>query len=470
MDGDFENALMAFCTAITLDPNYSPAYNNLGLVLKSMNRMYEAEACFCRAIELRPNDPHAYNNLGLVLKDLGNLQKAEECFQRAIELKPNYPELYNNLGTVLEETCNLVEAEKAYSRAIELNCNYPEAHYNLGTFLRVIKCLDQAENHLCRALELRPDYWEAECSLAILYLLRGNFAKGWEKYEKGRRKRDEYRQLESQLWQGEDLTGCSILLYWENGFGDTIQFARYVHKVEKLASKTSLWVQKPLERLLATLHPDLTVYPEDCLPQERYDYVCSLLSLPVIFDTCNETIPQTTPYRPASRAVSVTWSEALTKIDNGNIYRVGVVWAGHPKHLNDSKRSIPFDVFSNLFGVLPISWVSLQVGLRAEDLRGTSYQVIDFSKELVDFMESAELIKNLDLVITVDSAVAHLAGTMGKKTWVLLPFDPDWRWQLDREDSPWYPTIRLFRQQTIGDWQEVVERVKNALQDELTSP
>ena len=465
--GDLENAITAFCTAIKLDPNYSPAYNNLGLVFKNTNRPHEAEACFCRAIELNPNDPYAYNNVGLVLMDFGNLQKAEECFHRAIELNPNYPAIYNNLGTVLEETYHLAEAEAAYCRAIELNPDYPEAHYNLGTLLRVTKHLEEAEEHLCRAVELRSNYSEAEFSLANLYLLRGEFENGWEFYEKSRPKRYGYRQLKIPRWHGEDLTGCSILLCWEYGFGDTIQFVRYAQKVEKLASKTSLWVQKPLERLLTDTHPNLAVYAGECPPQEKYDYVCSLLSLPVIFNTCNETIPQPILQIPASRTASVTWREALGKIDNGNVYRAGVVWAGHPKHLNDKKRSIPFAIFRNLFDVSRVTWVSLQVGLRAEDLIRTPYNVIDFSRDLVDFMETAELIEALDLVITVDSAVAHLAGTVGKKTWLLLPFDSDWRWQLDREDSPWYPTVRIFRQRKFGDWQEVVERVKIALQDEL---
>jgi hypothetical protein len=237
--------------------------------------------------------------------------------------------------------------------------------------------------------------------------------------------------------------------------------------VEKLASRTSLWVQKPLERLLSAAYPDLTVYTGECLPPAHYDYVCSLLSLPVIFNTCTETIPPAVPYGTVKSTTARTWNETLSKVDNDKMYRVGVVWAGHPKHLNDAKRSIPFAVFHNLFDISRVSWISLQVGSRAEDLLGPAYKVSDFSSELVDFMDTAELIETLDLVITVDTAVAHLAGTMGKKTWVLLPFDPDWRWQLEREDSPWYPAIKLFRQRKLGDWQEVVDRVKNALQEEL---
>jgi len=466
--GDLDNAITAFCTAIKLNPKYSPAYNNLGLVLQNTNRLPEAEACFGRAIELNPKDHSAYNNLGLVLMNLGHLPKAEYCFRKAIKLNPNQSTIYTNLGTVLEETNQLIEARIAYCRAVELNPKHPEANYNLGTFLRVTKHLAEAVDYLCRAVELRSDYWEANLSLANLYLLQGNFRIGWGKFEKLRQKRYEETYFAIPKWNGEDLTGRSILLYWEYGFGDTIQFARYAQQVENLASKATLWVQKPLERVLASAHPNLTVYTGDYPPQEQYDYVCSLLSLPVIFDTCNETIPQTVPYKPVSHIVAQSWHDVLGEIDNGNVYRAGVVWAGHPKHLNNSRRSIPFDIFQNLFSLSEVSWVSLQVGLRSGDLIGTPYDIINFSKDLVDFMETASLIETLDLVITIDSSVAHLAGTMGKKTWVLLPFDPDWRWQLDREDSPWYPTIRLFRQHKLGDWQEVIERVKLALLDELT--
>ncbi|WP_378954438.1 tetratricopeptide repeat protein [Pelosinus sp. sgz500959] len=467
MEGDLENAITAFCTAITLNPKYSPAYNNLGLVLQKTDRPHEAEACFCRAIELSPDDSCAYNNLGLVLMELDHFQKAEACFRKAIELNPNHPALYNHLGTVLEENDHLVEAEAAYCQAIELNSNYPEAYYNLGIFLKVTKRFEEAESRFQQALKLRPDYSAAIYSLGNLHLLKGEFDKGWAKYEESRPKRYGYRTLKIPRWQGEDLTGRSILLCWEYGFGDTIQFIRYVEKVEKLANKTSLWIQKPLERLLTAAHPNLTIYAGESIGDNQYDYVCSLLSLPTIFNTCNESIPPTVPYRPESRKVSVKWHKNLEKIDKNKRYRVGVVWAGHPKHLNNAKRSIPFDVFCTLFDHSQVSWVSLQVGDRGEDLLGTPYPVIDFSKDLVDFMETAGLIETLDLVITVDSAVAHLAGTMGKKTWVLLPFDPDWRWQLNREDSPWYPTIRLFRQCKLGDWQEVMERVKDALQNEV---
>ncbi|SDF03164.1 tetratricopeptide repeat protein [Sporomusa acidovorans] len=465
MEGDAEQAITAFCAALQLDRSYAPAYNNLGLALKSMNRLQEAEACFCRAIELNPNDAYSYNNLGLVLMEYCDWQKAEDCFRRAVALEPGQPAIFSNLGTVLEEECKLVEAEAAYRQAIQLNPDYPEAHYNLGTFLKATQNFEEAEERLGRALLLRPDYFEANYSLATLYLLQGKFEKGWGKYDESRRKSVSYRRLAIPHWHGEDVSGCSILLCWEYGFGDTIQFARYAPTVAKLAAKTTLWVQKPLKRLLAAAYPDLPVYAGDCPPRGQYDYACSLISLPVVFNTCTKTVPRPVPCGAVSG--SAVWREALTKIDKAKEYRVGVVWAGHPKHNNDANRSIPFHVFRSLFHVAGVCWVSLQVGERAADLAETAVNIVDLSGKITDFMDTAELLDNLDLVITVDTAVAHLAGSMGKKTWVLLPFNPDWRWLLEREDTPWYPTVRLFRQHKLGDWQEVVERVKIALQNEV---
>lgn len=473
LQGDSENAITAFCAAITLDKNYAPAYNNLGLVLKDSNRLPEAEACFYRSIELNPNDYHAYNNLGLVLMDSGKLDQAEECFRRALELSDNVElnhnsaTICNNLGTVLEEKGQLDQAKEAYCRAIQLNSNYSEAHYNLGILLKATGYWKEAENHLCRAVELRPTYIKADFALATLYLLRGEFRKGWSRYEKSRKKKYDYKAITIPHWHGEDLTGCSILLYWEYGFGDNIQFARYAQMVEKLALKTSLLVPKPLERLFKAIYPDLTVFGGECLPDGSYHYVCSLLSLPTIFNTDTKTIPHPIPFIPSINEPSSVYHKSLKKVENEYRYKVGIVWAGNPKHTNDSRRSIPFNLFSNLFDILAVQWFSLQVGNRSEEIIGEPYKIIDYSKQFIDFMETAKLIESLDLVIAVDTAVAHLAGSMGKKTWILLPFYPDWRWQLDREDSPWYPSVKLFRQQKPGDWQEVLERVKIALKEEV---
>ena len=294
--GDFQQAAEAFCHAIQLNPKYSNAYNNLGLVLQNMNRLEEAEACLRRALELNPNYPHAYNNLGLVLIDTNRLEEAEACLRRAIELNPDFPELYNNLGLVLEDTTRVVEAETSYRRAIFLNPKYSEAHYNLGRLFKDMQRLAEAEAAFRQSIELCPGYPAAEFALSVLYLLQGEFTKGWEKYDKFRMKRSGRRQGEIPCWRGEDLTGRRILLFYEQGFGDTLQFVRYAQKVAAAAAHTVLWVQKPLEGVIAASYNTLTVHVGEGRPREQYDFACPLPSLPMVFNTTLQTIPQLVPY------------------------------------------------------------------------------------------------------------------------------------------------------------------------------
>lgn len=460
--GDREDAVTAFCLAIKLDAKYVPAYNNLGLVLKDTDRPQEAAACFYRVLELDPDNSYAYNNLGLLWMEAGDREQAAACFHRSIALDPGQAAVYNNLGTILEEQYCLVEAEAAYRRAVELRPNYPEAQYNLGRFLKAFQRLEEAIPYLQRAVALRPGYQEAGYSLASLYLQQGQFAKGWGLYEQSRRRRYGSRYFSAPHWQGEALAGRRILLYWEYGFGDTLQFVRYIPCIAALAAKVDLWVQQPLVALLKNTYPGLAVYSGAAVPPENYDYVCSLMSLPVILGTCLESIPPAVPYGLHSSGAAA-WPE-LPGTMAGFGYKVGLVWAGNPKHKNDDNRSIPFSLLSPLLAVQGVRWISLQVGPRAGDLAETPSPVLDVSDRLTDFLDTARLVEQLDLVITVDTSVAHLAGSLGKTTWVLLAFDTDWRWLLAREDSPWYPAVRLFRQRKPGDWQEVVARVKAALE------
>ena len=466
---DMENAATAFAAAIKLRPDYAPAYNNLGWALRHTNQLREAEACYCRAIELAPDDWSAYNNLGLLSIEFGDFGKAETCFRRSLGLNPKHPVIYNNLGTVLEELLRITEAEEAYHQALRLKPNYPEAHYNIGIFLKSTARLAEAESCLLQAVALRPAYVEAQFALSTLYLLRGEFKTGWEKYEKFRYKKQSCRQWGISYWQGEELTGRSILLYWEYGFGDSIQFARYVQWVARFTPRIGLVVQAPLVRFFENAYPDVKIYARQWLQQEHYDYVCSLMSLPAIFNTDHQMIPPVVPYTRNPVAIETTdvWRKAL-KQAGGVCYKVGIAWAcSQNKYSKASKRSIPFNLFCSLLAVPNISWVNLQVGVRAADLAESTYQVIDFSPALTDFMDTASLIDCLDLVITVDTAVAHLAGTIGKKTWVLLPLACDWRWRQAGEDSDWYPSVRLFRQGKARDWQEVLVSVSAALQEEV---
>ncbi|MDR3560310.1 MAG: tetratricopeptide repeat protein [Negativicutes bacterium] len=466
-------AAKSFCRATALNPKHMAAYFNLGVVQAEENRLDEAVAAFRRVIELNPFYYEAYNNLGALLRLADRLGEAEAALRRAIELKPDYAKAYNNLGLVLKSNHRLEEAETCLRHSIDLNPNDPETYNNLALVVKDAGRLADAESYLQQAIALRPDLVEAEFALGFLYLLQEQYEKGWGKYVKWQADnessvtRHAVFQATCRNWQGEDLTGKKIVLFSDQGFGDAIQFIRYAPLVAKAAGQTSVWVQKPLQRLMAGAVNGCQIHPDENIAAGQYDFSCPLSSLPYLFHTSKDTIPQGIAYiRPVDKIISV-WSERLGSLDGNQRYRIGVVWGGNPNHENDRNRSIDFAVFNRLFDCNQASWVSLQVGKQAKDLHQMPSPVLDISCHLSDFAETAAVIANLDLVISVDSAVAHLAGAMGKPTWLLVPFNPDWRWQLNREDSPWYPTMRLFRQQGGGRWPEVLERVKQALVTEL---
>lgn len=464
-----DEAANLFCQAIALNPRYMEAYFNLGVIQAELKHLDKAVEAFTRAIELNPLYHEAYNNLGAVLRLTDRLSEAEAMLRRAIELRPNYAKAYNNLGLVLMDNNRLKEAEVCLRQSIVLNGNDPETYNNLALVLKDSDRLGDAETCLQQAIELRPDFVEAEFALGFLYLIQEQYEKGWGKYVKWRAHNEaEYKifdafRSKSADWQGEDLTGRKLLLFSDQGFGDAIQFIRYLPLVTKATGKTGVWVQKPLQRLMRAAIDGCWLETDESIAAEQYEFNCPLSSLPYIFNTSKATIPQGIPYiRPSDESIN-TWGVRLDSEDGGERYRIGVVWAGNPNHENERNRSVAFDIFNTLFEVKEASWISLQVGNRAADLRRKPSPVVDISCDLADFGDTAAVIRNLDLVITVDSAVAHLAGAMGKPTWLLLPFNPDWRWQLKREDSPWYPTMRLFRQQEAGQWPEVLQRVKKAL-------
>ncbi|MDR3588405.1 MAG: tetratricopeptide repeat protein [Negativicutes bacterium] len=456
-------AMRSFRRVIELEPNNPCAHNNLGLSLKELEQHTEAQDSFRRAVELNPGYAEAYHNLGLTLKEAGCFDEAEIYIRRAIELKPDFTLAYNNLVALLAVANRLDEAEESIRMSVRLTPVAPEAHRRLGLVLKMKHRLDEAEAEYRQAIALSAPGMDTEpyFGLGILHLLRGQLLEGWKYYEL-RRKIFEYPEPPIPYWQGEELAGRSILLFFEQGLGDTLHFIRYVEKVAGLAAQTVIWVQSPLRRLLAR-SSSCRIHTGAKMPPEKFDFACSLHSLPLLFHTSQQTIPREVPYLWPGNNVAAKWRKALAGADGGRCCRVGVVWAGNPRHDNDRNRSIPFAVFSRLFAAKQVRWVSLQVGERAKDLAGADYQVTDLSRELTDFYETAGVIANLDLVISVDSAVAHLAGAMGKATWLLLPFNPDWRWQLYRGDSPWYPTMRLFRQIRPGDWRHVLEKAASAL-------
>jgi tetratricopeptide (TPR) repeat protein len=441
--------------ALAIDPKYIPAHRILTELLRERNAP-DALAGYDRLLSLDPDNIMAHNNRGLLLNKLGRRREADEAFARALELAPGNPHVrFNQL--MVQADGDLVEARECCLRALEERPDNPDIMTNLGIVLQFSGRYEEARRQCERVISLAPDHFSARFNLSLLLLLLGEFPRGWEEYENRwhllETKRPSFAQPE---WQGEDLHGKTILLHAEQGFGDTIQQLRYIPAVAARGARIALRIDRPLVRLAASLPGNLIITPTPARPA-AFDVWCPLLSLPRILGTRMDSIPADVPYLGVRSGIAERWRQRLSHLAG---LKVGLVWAGSPKHVNDFRRSIEVERLKPLFDVAGASFISLQIGERAADVTKLPPGLItDVSAALTDFAETAGAIVNLDLVIAVDTAVVHLAGALAKPTWVMLPFSPDWRWLLEREDSPWYPTLRLYRQPRPGDWESVIARV-----------
>ena len=483
----FAGAAEALRGAIALKPELAEAYSNLGGNLWWQGDLAGAEANCRRAIELKPWLAEAHSNLGHVLEDQGDLEAALQCYQRAIALHPERAAAHKDLGGNFWRQGDLARAEETCRKAIELDPKFAEAYGNLGHVLTdrgdlegALMCYRQAMALKSEPVEahseLRANHWKGGDMAAeesyrlrpsagqflyyggLVHLLRGEFSKGWANYEyrwQTRRLRRTQRDFTEPLWRGEALHGERILLHAEQGLGDTIQFARYVSMVAARGGEVVLEAQPELCRLLAGIEGATEVIARgDPLPE--FEWQCPLLSLPLAFRTELAGIPAWVPYVTADAVEVAKWSRRLAK----EKLRVGLVWAGNPKHLRDTQRSIKLEQLEPL-GRVDAAFYSLQKGLAAvgPPCALAGMEMSNLGPELKDFADTAAVLAALDLVVTVDTAVAHLAGALGKPVWILLAHSPDWRWLLGREDSPWYPSARLFRQPSLGDWDSVITRM-----------
>jgi len=356
------------------------------------------------------------------------------------------------------------EAEGLHRRAIAIKPDFADAHYNLGVALHGQGRFDEALASYDEAARLNPEFVDARWNRAFLWLTMGRFAEGWREHEwRWRRKHQPPRSFPQPLWKGEPIAGRTILLHNEQGVGDTLQFVRYAPLVAAQGARVLVQVQRPLARLVrASLDGGIEVLAEgDLLPP--FDLHAPLLSLPLAFATTLETVPARIPYLKADAAAAARWRSRIGPLPG---LKIGLVWAGNAQHKNDRNRSIALERLMPLVDEVKARWFSLQVGERAGDLaRVASGRINNLADRFTDFAETAAAIDNLDLVISVDTAVAHLAGALGKPAWVLLPAVPDWRWLLVRSDNPWYPTARLFRQPARGDWDSVMQALRAALHE-----
>ncbi|MEI6181127.1 MAG: tetratricopeptide repeat protein, partial [Chloroflexales bacterium] len=460
----YEEAVTAYDHALEISPCYVAGYYNRANALTNLKRFDEAVAGYDRALELKPEYAEAYYNRGNALLDLKRYSEALASYDQGSKLNPTHAELHNNRGRALIAVGQFEEALGSIDQAIEINPEQAELYNNRGRALVGLRRFDAALASLERAIKVRPDYTEAHWNLALCRLLLGDFTRGWTGYEwrwKTELARKDQRDFAQPLWLGaEDLAGATILLYAEQGLGDTLQFCRYAKLVAGLGAKVVLEVQAALLPLLAGLEGTSTVLAKG-VDSPAFDCQCPLLSLPLAFGTELDSIPADIPYLQSDPSRVASWNERLGSKTGP---RVGLVWSGNPQHKNDHNRSIRLEQLLPLLGG-GAEYVSLQ-----KDLAEADAQVLDahselrhFGPELKDFSDTAALVELMDVVVSVDTSVAHLAGAMGKAVWILLPYDADWRWLMDREDSPWYTTARLFRQGAAGVWDEVIERVGEEL-------
>jgi tetratricopeptide (TPR) repeat protein len=467
--GQLDEAIAAYRQSIALKPN-SDAYGNLGIALQAKGLQDDAIAAFRQAIAIQPGNAMAYGNLGSGLKDKGQFDEAIAVYRQAIALNANYPDAYSNLGLALQAKGHFGEAITSFRQAITLRNDFRDAHYNLGTALRDTGQLDEALVALHRAIAIDPDYAEAHFGISYLQLLRGNFAEGWEKHEwrwKLRETAPTPRNFNKPQWNGGDIEGRTILLHADQGLGDTLQFVRYAPLVVARGACVIIECQPELKTLLTGMEGVSQVIGRG-EPLPAFGLHCPIMSLPLAFGTHPENIPATIPYLRSDVQKTDAWRKRL---EHKAALKVGLVWAGAPRPENraanrtDRRRSISLSQLAPLGGVSGVIFVSLQKGSPAAQAKSPpgGMTLEDWTDELHDFADTAALVSALDLVISVDTSVAHLAGALGKPVWLLNRFDTCWRWMMEREDTPWYPTMRIFRQPEAGDWDSVIVRVVEAL-------
>jgi tetratricopeptide (TPR) repeat protein len=464
-------AVEAYGRAMGARPGYADAAHNLGTVFEEQKRWEEATVAFGEATRLRPDFQPAWRGLGKALLSMKRPEEAVAALRRAVALDPNSSEAISSLADAVQKVGGEREALALYRRAAELRPDDATVLVNWGGLLEKMRDSQGAIGKYRRALELRPDYGEAKYNLALSLLRLGEFAEGWEAYEarwQVLERNYDKRELREPVWAGEDVRGKRVLVHLEQGYGDAIQFARYLPMLAGRGAKVMVRCDESLRRLFEESLPlGRVLGVSEPLPE--FDFQVALLSLPRIFGTTLETIPADVPYLKASGEAVGKWRERVDR-SSGEL-RVGLAWAGNPIHEADRARSISLAAIAPLAAVANVRWFGLQVGEARKQITEAAalgMGVTDLGEELNDFADTAAAMMNLDLVISVDTAVAHLAGALGRPVWVMLRHGAEWRWMEGRKNSPWYPTMRVFMQERAGEWGGVVEEVGRELKIRMT--
>lgn len=458
--GRHDEALEAFNQAVSSRSDFAEAYANSGLILMQLGKTNEALLAYEQALKIRPDFAAAHANLGMLLDKLGKPEEALVCFDEAIALNRYFAEAHHNKGIIFMKLKRYSEALDAFAKTVALQPNFTDAYYNRGFILHTLTRYDEALACYNRAIAINPRHILSHWNKSLLLLLQGNYAQGWPLYE-WRWRLESYqpfiRRLSQPSWSGqENIRGKTILIYREQGFGDTIQMLRYAPLLVQRGAKVIVSANAALLPLISMMEGTLClVDKQESLPE--FDLQCPMMSLPLAFQTTLQTIPNTVPYLKAPENKIIQWR---LRLGEKTMPRIGLAWSGVSAYKQDRERSV---ALSTLLPLLErkAEFHSLQIEYRTEDkeIMGKDGRIHDHAGEIRDFGDTAALIGEMDLVISVDTAVAHLAGALGKPVWILLPYAPDFRWLLNREDSPWYPTARLFRQPVLHSWDRVVERL-----------
>jgi tetratricopeptide (TPR) repeat protein len=478
--GNLSEAINLYQELIKKKPDDATLLFLYGTAMHQVGNSLEGIALLYKSLKIQPNNHHAYNNIGNALKDMNHFEEAINCYDLAIGLRPNYAEAINNKGVALTKLSRFDEAIICYFEAIKCKSDYAEPHNNIANIYIEQKKTAEALTFYNNAIAIDKNYVSSYCNKSLLKLLLGEYDEGWKLYEW--RWRHEAKKLlkhvDAPLWSGnESLANKTIYVYYEQGLGDTIQFCRYIKLLADLGAKVIFKVQKQLIETLRNIEGvHEVIVAESSLP--KIDFHSPLLSLPLAFKTSVDTIPNQLPYIKANPTKVEHWSKKLGEKVN---IRVGLVWSGgfrpdQPELWEVNKRrNLALDYLQKL-NVPGVDFFSLQKGEPAEsEFVNLNYSkwggplIKNYVDELQDFSDTSALIENLDLVISVDTSTAHMAAAMGKQVWLLNRYDTCWRWFLDRSDSPWYPTVRIFRQPSPGDWDSVINEVKISLEEKVST-
>ena len=464
--GNPKKAISYFEKITKIKPDYADAWSNRGNVLKELAQYEEALASYDKAVSLRPDYTNAWSNRGKMLQELGRYEEALASYDKAISLKPDYADTWLNRGAVLREQADYERAIASYDKAISINPGHANAHYNRGNSLKELKQYDQAIASYDKAIGSEPNHYDAYWNKSLTQLLTGDFQGGWTNYEYRWARKDatekRYQEIAS-LKRLDDAKSSAVLVWWEQGYGDVLQFSRYVPLLAERAGQVTFVVPVALETLIRRSLPSVKVISSE-EPIGDIDFQVPLMSLPRLFSSELSNIPFTGRYLKTRQSNIDRWREKLN-LDHSRI-NIGIACSGNAENEHDKFRSMDLSFFEPLSKVANLYLIQKDVRQGDKDFLDRNPDIKFLGDQISTFEDSASIVENMDLIVTVCTSLAHLAGALEKRTMVLLTWNSDWRWFLDRQDSPWYSSVKLFRQTKPRDWESVMQAAISELKQD----